>query len=149
MKVIAFDVLEQKRLSEQMGFEYRSLEDLLKQSDIVSLHVPYLPSTKHLINQKTIHSFKKGAVLINTSRGGLIETGALVKALDEKILSAAALDVLEGEESQNYDLLQRENVIYTPHMAFYSREAVQRILDTTVENIRAFLEGKPRNTVSL
>ncbi len=172
MKVMAFDVKEQKFLSEVMGFEYVSLEDLLKQSDIISLNVPYLPSTKHLINDKTIRLIKKGAILINTARGGLINTDALVKALDEGILSGAGLDVLEEEEFlleekrllqgtpeteghwqklqttlKNHVLLHRENVIYTPHMAFYSREAVQRILDTTVDNIRSFVNGKASNSV--
>jgi lactate dehydrogenase-like 2-hydroxyacid dehydrogenase len=118
-----------------------------KRSDIISLNVPYLSSTKHLINHKTIRLIKKGAILINTARGGLIDTDALVKALDEGILSGAGLDVLEEEELKNHALPHRENVIYTPHMAFYSREAVQRILDTTVDNIRSFMEGKASNPV--
>lgn len=172
MKVLAFDVKEQKFLSEIMGFEYVPLEELLKKSDIVSLNVPYLPSTKHLINKKTIRLIKKGAVLVNTARGGLIDTDALVMALDEGILSGAGLDVLEEEEFlleekrllqgtaetedhwrklqttlKNHVLLHRENVIYTPHMAFYSREAVQRILDTTVDNIRSFISGNASNPV--
>ncbi len=171
MKVIAFDVKQQNFLSEILNFEYVSFEDLLKRSDIISLHAPYLPSTRHLINKKNIGLIKKGAVLVNTARGGLIETDALVEALDKKILSGAGLDVLEEEEYvleekrlleggeseehwrrlqttlKNHVLLHRENVIYTPHMAFYSYEAVQRILDTTLDNIRAFLEGKPVNQV--
>ena len=172
MKVIAFDVKMQKTLSEKMNFEYVSFEELLKKSDIISLHVPDLPSTHHLINDQTIRLIKRGAVLINTARGGLVETGALVKALDEKILSGAGLDVLEDEEYiledkrllensgdekywsklqttvQNQSLLHRENVIFTPHLAFYSREAVQKILNTTAENISAFLSGQPLNKVN-
>ena len=109
--------------------------------------------------------------MVNTARGGLIETDALVEALDKKILSGVGLDVLEEEEYlleekrllegaeteehwrrlqttlKNHVLLHRENVIYTPHMAFYSREAVQRILETTVENIKAYLGGHPQNRV--
>ncbi len=172
MKVVAYDVRKNAFLSEVMGFEYAGLDELLAKSDIVSLHVPYMPSTKHIINTDTIRKIKRGAVLINTSRGGLVETGALVKALDEGILSGAGLDVLEEEEYlleeariaqagtgeehwtklqtvlHNHVLLHRENVIYTPHMAFYSREAVQRILDTTIENIRTFLKGTPLNRVN-
>ncbi len=171
MKVLAYDVQEKKFLSEVMGFEYTPLEELLAKSDIISLNVPYLPSTHHMINDKTVRMIKKGAVLINTARGGLIETSALVKALDEGILSGAGLDVLEEEEFileekrilenseskahwdklnttlKNHVLLHRENVIYTPHMAFYSREAVQRILDTTIENIRAHLDSRPVHLV--
>ncbi len=171
MKVLAFDVQKKSFMSEVLNFEYVSLEELLKNSDIISLHVPSLPSTIHMINDKTIHQIKKGAMLINTARGNLIETGALVKALDKKILSGVGLDVLEGEEYileekrlldehhekvphpmmgitvKNHVLLHRDNVIFTPHMAFYSREAVERILDTTVENIAAFLKGHPINLV--
>lgn len=172
MKVIAYDVKQQTFLSEVMDFRYVSLEELLSVSDIISLHVPYMPQTHHLIHLGNISKIKRGAVLINTSRGGLIETAALVKALDEGIFAGAGLDVLEGEELileerrllataddkeawgkiqvalKNHVLLARDNVIYTPHMAFYSEEAVKRILDTTIQNIRAFLQGRPVNTVS-
>lgn len=171
MKVIAYDVKQQNFLSEILNFEYVSFDELLKRSDIISLHAPYLPSTRHLINKKNIGLIKKGAVLVNTARGGLIETDALVEALDKKILNGVGLDVLEEEEYvleekrllegaetedhwrrlqttlKNHVLLHRENVIYTPHMAFYSCEAVQRILDTTMDNIQAFIEGKPANRV--
>lgn len=169
MKVLAFDV---KKQSEPVNFEYVSFEEILKRSDIISLHVPYLPSTRHLINRNNICLIKKGAYLINTSRGGLIETDALIEAIDKKILSGAGLDVLEEEEYvleekrllegpetkehwqriqttlKNHVLLHRENVIYTPHMAFYSYEAVQRILETTAGNIQSFLQGNPENQVS-
>lgn len=172
MKVVASDVKEQLFLSEVMGFQYQSLEEVLSQSDILSLHTPFLPQTRHLINDRTIRKIKRGAVLINTSRGGLIDTDALVQALDSGILSGAGLDVLEEEEYlleekrlqpedanheehwrrlqttlKNHVLLQRENVIYTPHMAFYSREAVVRILETTVSNILAFENEKKLNRI--
>ncbi len=172
MKVVAFDIKKQSFLSEVLNFEYVPFEELLKRSDIISLHAPYLPSTRHLINKNNIGLIKKGAVLVNTARGGLIETDALVEALDKKILSGVGLDVLEEEEYlleekrllegaqteehwkrlqttlKNHVLLHRENVIYTPHMAFYSREAVQRILETTAQNIQAFLRGQPQNKVN-
>jgi len=173
MTVIASDVKEQSFLAEVLGFKYLPLEELLSQSDILSLHTPFLPQTRHLINDRTIEKIKPGAILINTSRGGLIDTGALVKALDRGILSGAGLDVVEEEEYlleekrlqqedssqeehwrhlqttlKNHVLLQRENVIYTPHMAFYSREAVIRILETTIENIDAFHSGKSLNRVA-
>jgi D-lactate dehydrogenase len=171
MKVLAFDIKKQAFLSEVLNFEYVSLEDLLRRSDIITLHAPYLPSTKHLINKSNIGLIKKGAVLVNTARGGLIQTDALVEALDKKILSGAGLDVLEEEEClleekrllenaetkeqwekqqtalKNHELLHRDNVIFTPHMAFYSREGVERILETTAENIEAFFQGNCRNEV--
>jgi len=173
MKVLASDVRQQPFLAEVMGFEYAPFESVLGRSDILTLHTPYMPQTRHLINEQTIQKIKPGAVLVNTSRGGLIETGALVKALDTGILSGAGLDVLEEEEClleekrlqqdakdeedhwrklqttlKNHVLLHRENVIYTPHMAFYSREAVIRILETTVNNIGSFEKGCAINQVA-
>lgn len=172
MKVIAYDVKENKFLSEVMGFEYADFDTVLSKSDILSLHLPYMPSTWHILDFSAFKKIKKGAILINTSRGGLVETGALIKSLDKGWLSGAGLDVLEEEEYvleetrltqpeshsghwvklrtvlDNNILLHRENVIYTPHMAFYSKEAVQRILDTTIDNIRSFMGGKPLNVVN-
>jgi D-lactate dehydrogenase len=172
LRVLAYDVKKNNFLSEVLGFQYVSLDEVLGGSDIISLHAPYTPATHHLINSDNISKIKRGAILINTARGGLVETSALVKALDEGILSGAGLDVLEGEELileerrllataedkeaweklnvalKNYVLLHRDNVIYTPHMAFYSKEAVMRILDTTISNIRGFLAGSPENVVN-
>lgn len=173
MRVLASDTRENRFLSEVMGFEYVPQEQVMAESDILSLHVPLLSSTKHMINQRTIKQLKKGLILINTSRGGLIETEALVEALDRGIIAGAGLDVLEEEEFlleekrlladtvaedrsrrlqtalSNHVLLNRENVIYTPHMAFYSKEAVERILETTAFNIKAFYQGTPVNQVAL
>lgn len=168
MRVLAYDAYPQGILSEVLGFEYVPLETLLAESDVISLHVPLIESTHHLINMETIRLIKRGAVLINTARGAIVDTEALVVALDEGILSGAGLDVLEGEETikeeaqlisaalpveklraivRNYALLHRDNVIITPHVAFYSVEAENRIIDTTVDNIEAFLRGEPINTV--
>jgi D-lactate dehydrogenase len=169
MHVVTFDVRQEPLLAEVLSFRYVSLEELLRASDIVSLHCPYSPKTYHMINSENIRQFKRGALLINTARGGLIDPAALTLALDEGILAGAALDVLEGEELLkderqilaqplaqdklrtlllNHSLLNRDNVVITPHIAFNSREAVQRILETTLENLRAFLQGQPRNLVS-
>jgi len=169
MNVVAFDVRHEPLLAEVLNFRYVPLEELLKASDIVSLHCPYSPKTHHLIHLENIRLFKRGALLINTARGGLVDTAALTQALDEGILAGAALDVLEGEELLkderqilaqplaqdklrtlllNHSLLNRDNVVITPHIAFNSREAVGRILDTTLENLRAFLHGQPQNLVS-
>jgi D-lactate dehydrogenase len=169
MKVVAYDVKNDKKLAKKYKFDYVSLQDLFSKSDIISLHAPYNKFTHHLINSDNINLIKKGAYLINTSRGGLVETGALLKALSDGTLSAAGLDVLEEEcfikeEAQllskefpktcdlktalnNHILLQRKNVIITPHNAFNSKEALTRILDTTIENICALIKGKPINVV--
>lgn len=170
MSVLAYDVIRNNLMAETLGFEYTSFEYLLAQSDILSLHAPYRKETHHLINKDNITKIKKGALLINTARGALVETEALALALDQGILSGAGLDVLEGEELikeerqilakdysldrlktllQNHILLNRENVVITPHIAFNSREAFMRILETTARNISMYLAGKPENVVSL
>lgn len=169
MNVIAFDVARNAWMAETLGFEYVAFDALLARSDIISLHAPYNPQTHHMINASNIGRIKRGALLINTARGGLVETSALAKALDQGILAGAGLDVLEGEELikeerqilsheypvdrlktllQNHILLNRENVVITPHIAFNSREACLRILDTTVTNIAGFLAGKAENLLA-
>lgn len=168
MRVLAYDAFPQPILSEVLGFEYAPLERVLAESDVITLHVPLLPETYHLINTDTIHKIKRGAILVNTARGAVVQTEALVVALDTGILSGVGLDVLEGEESikeeaqllsdtlpveklraivRSYALLHRNNVIITPHVGFFSAEAEQRIIDTTVDNIEAYLQGAPRNVV--
>lgn len=169
MNVLVYDTRRDVFLSEVLGFQYTTLRDLLRRSDIVSLHVPYGPSTHHLMHRDTFRLMKRGALLINTARGGLIDTHALVWALDEGIVGGAGLDVLEGEDLvkeerqlleadfpkerlitalKNHILLHRENVVITPHIAFDSREALQRILETTVGNIAGFVAKSPLNLVS-
>src|SRR3989339_322734 len=167
MNVLAFDVREDKKLAKKFNFKYAGFEDLLSGSDIITLHVPYNEKTRHLISLQNINLIKKGAYLINTARGGLIETSALAKALGDGILAGAGLDVLEEEgfikeESQllsrvfpntsdiktilqNHILIRQKNVIITPHNAFNSREAITRILDTTILNIQSFLKNKRIN----
>jgi D-lactate dehydrogenase len=168
MNVVAYDVRQNKILSEVLGFEYVSLENLLARSDVITLHVPYIKATHHLMNKDTFKLVKKGAILINTARGGVVDTEALIEALDKKILSGAGLDVFEGEEVikeekqllydpknlevltslvKDHILLSKDNVVFTPHIAFYSKEAMERILETTVENVTAFASGNPQNVV--
>ncbi len=168
MNVVAFDMHKNKFISEVLGFSYVGFDELLKQSDIITLHVPYNSSTHHLINRDNISLIKKGAILINTSRGAVVETEAIIEALDKKILAGAGLDVLEGEklimeekqllyEDKNLEklgelvkdhiLLSKENVVFTPHIAFYSSEALMRIAQTTAENIIAYINGRKINSV--
>jgi len=169
MDVLAYDVKPQPLVAEVLGFAYVPLVDLLRRSDVVSLHVPATPQTHHLMNRERFGLMKHGSSLINTARGDLVDAAALAWALDEGILAGAGLDVVEGEELvaeqerllatpgaeeklrtllRHHVLLRRENGIITPHAAFYSREALQRILDTTISNIRCFLAGQPENVVS-
>jgi D-lactate dehydrogenase len=169
MRVIAFDLFPVHQMADALGFNYVSLEELLGDSDIVTLHAPHSKETHHMIDEKAIQKMKKGAILINTARGALVDTDALVAGLRSGHLGGAGLDVLEEEQaimeegqilSRNYDekalrtlventiLLRMDNVIITPHIAFNSEEALDKILDTTMANIRAFQTGHPQNVVS-
>ena len=168
MKVIAYN----RRVDEELkakGVEYMDLDSLLGKSDIVTLHLPYNKETHHTINSENISKFKKGAILINNARGGLVETQAIYDGLKNEFISAAGLDVLEEEcgireegellstkfletcdlKTQLLDhmLLNREDVLITPHNAFNSNEAVEEIMETTFENIKSYLDGNPQNRV--
>jgi len=171
MHVIAYDPYPKAELSKLYNFDYVSLEELLKTSDIISLHVPYMPATHHILNQTNLQLVKPGAVLINTARGGLVETAGLVEALRSGRLAGAAMDVLEEEgfvkeEADilfsghpnleqlkivlaDHELMQMPNVIITPHNAFNTKEALTRILDTTASNIQGFAKGSPVNLVNI
>ncbi|MBT6774278.1 hydroxyacid dehydrogenase [Candidatus Woesearchaeota archaeon] len=169
MNVLVFDLHQDKKLAKTMGFKYTAMDKLLKESDVVSLHVPYNKHTHHLINKDKLSLMKKNAILINTSRGGIIDTEALVNALKRKKLAGAGLDVLEEESelieetqllkkefTKNYDLktvvenhvlLEMPNVIITPHNAFNTNEALMRILETTIKNIKRYKISKKINVV--
>lgn len=170
MHILVSDVRHDDLLARSLGFTYVTLDELLATSDIITLHAPYSPRTHHLINRRNIRTVKYGAILINTSRGGLVETSALVEGLQEGILSGVGLDVLEEEGliKEERELLSREftheklrialethlllfrnDVIITPHNAFNSIEAVQRILDTTLLNIEAYYAGNPQNIIDV
>lgn len=170
MQVLAHDAHPDQAFSEQHGFSYTDLPSLLAQSDIVTLHAPHTKETHHLINQTNITLMKRGSLLINTARGELVETGALIEALRSGHIAGAGLDVLEEERSlkeelemfgqhreikanmrtviQDHILIDLPQVVVTPHIAFFTREAKQEILRVTVENILNFAAGKPQNIVS-
>jgi len=170
MNILAYDPYPREGLDQELNFRYTSLEELLSQSDIITLHTAYRPETHHLINSTNIKTFKKNSYLINTARGPLVETKAILEGLDTGILAGAGLDVLEEEcalreehqvLSRTYQatcdlttvlhghmLIKDPRVIVTPHNGFNSYEAIERINQTTVENISAQLEGNVSNTVS-
>ncbi len=151
MQILAFDVHQNEGYATEFGFEYVSFEDLLKNSDIVTLHAPATPETNHMISQQNISLMKPSAFLINTARGSLVETEALVTALENKQISGAGLDVLEDETQLTpieEKLVKMDNVISTPHMAFYTAEAEQAIMQTTVDNILGFISQKLQNVVN-
>lgn len=169
MKVIAFDAFPNEDIAHTLGFTYMPLTEVLGSSDVISIHVPYNEHTHHLINKSNIGSIKKGAYLINTSRGAVIETEALVEALKNESLAGAGLDVLEEEGDmademklmndshpkeaemktllENHYLVNHPRVIVTPHVAFNTLEAVMRIIDATIKNIDQYSAGTPENVV--
>jgi len=151
MKIIACDSYPNQDLVKTYDFKYVLLDQLLKEANIITIHVPSLPETHHLINSKNISLVKDGSLIINTARGDIIETAALVAWLKRNKLGAAGLDVLEDEKeltSKEKGLLKLPNVIVTPHTAFYTLEAEQAIAETTSENIKQFILGKTQNQVN-
>lgn len=169
MKVLGYDVKPHKDAARDLQFEYVEFKELLQRSDIVTLHVPAIKETRNMISEDEFTAMKDGAVLINTARGSIVDTRALLHALSDGKVAAAGLDVLTEEPvlreeaellrsaySREHDLhalladhilLRLRNVIITPHSAFNTREAIQRILTTTRENIEAYLAGEPENIV--
>lgn len=129
--------------------EYVDLDTLLRKSDVISLHCPLFPETERLINRDTISKMKDGVILINNSRGGLLDEQAVSDALNSEKLRYAAVDVVRTEPiAADNPLLSAKNCIITPHMSWAAVEARGRIVDITAGNIRAFLEGRPRNVVN-
>jgi len=158
MKILAYDAHENENLARKLDFNYTGLDELLCQADVITLHVNLSPTTRHLINKQNISQIKRGSILINTSRGEVIESQALIEALESGILSGVGLDVLEEEKMLAGDkndeiieidkkLIQMPNVVVTAHMAYNSREARSRILETNTDNIKKFLEGNIQNAV--
>jgi glycerate dehydrogenase len=137
MRVIAFDL------------DRGNLDDLLRESDVVSLHVPLFPETREVINARTIALMKPAAFLINTSRGPLINEVDLAAALNSGRIAGAALDVLSAEPPPaDHPLLSARNCIVTPHMAWSTTEARRRLMAAVIENVRAFCAGAPKNVVT-
>lgn len=169
MKVLAYDTYQDEAFAKSTGVVYTSFEDLLKNADVVTLHVPALPETHHLMNKTAFDLMKPGSYLINTARGEIIDTDALVTALQTQKLAGAALDVLESEHDlyneehllshntdhtelwrqivANHILIDRPNVIVTPHIAFNTKEAKKEITEITISNINNWIAGATSNTI--
>ncbi len=131
------------------GVEAAELDDIFRESDVISLHCPLTDATKHLISQRTLDLMKREAFLINTGRGPLVDEAALAKALNEGGIAGAGLDVLSLEPARaDNPLLTAKNCLITPHVAWASRESRSRLIDITAANVRAFLAGRPVNVVN-
>jgi len=168
MKVIAYDKFPNKDLAKKLGFKYVTFKQVCQKADFITLHLPLTQETHHIFNDDAFNSMKKGVTIVNTGRGSLIDTAAFLKALNKKIIGAAALDVLELENDlrketrisslgqdknrlkllmENTNLIQRPNVIVTPHLAFYTKEAIERILKTTIANLKGHVSKRYKNKV--
>lgn len=171
MKVVAYDAFPKEELQDSLNFKYLELDELLAKADAVSIHVPYFPSNHHFMNIESLKKMKPGAFLINTARGELVDTKALIEVLDNGLLGGAAIDVIEGEALLNHHeetallrsntlpedvmrhsveisiLKKMPNVIVSPHNAFNTIEAIGRINNTTVKNIIDYWYGNTPNKV--
>lgn len=170
MNILGYDHSQKQELVENYRIKYVDFDTLLKESDFISLHAPLTKDNRHMFNEESFKKMKNSAVLINTARGELIETSALFNAISKKEIAGAGLDVLESEETisdpdylidinllnecalkqtiLNTRLQQLPNVIITPHIAYNTKEAINRILNTTMTNIAAFLDGVVENNVN-
>jgi len=157
MEVLAYDIYPDEEFARREGVKYVSLKELYGHSDIISLHVPLTDQTSYMIDEDTIAQMKPGVMIVNTGRGQLIHTNALIEGLKSKRIGSAGLDVYEEEREYFYEdvsdqiidddtlarLLSFNNVIVTSHQGFFTAEALHNIADTTLQNIQEFIDGKP------
>ncbi len=145
-KIVAFSRSESEA-AHALGITYVPLDTLLRESDIISLHVPATPETHHLINAERLALMKPSAILINCARGSVVDNAALARALAEGAIAGAAIDVFDTEPPlpQDYPLLAAPNTILTPHIGFLSEESMRRRAEIVFQNITAYLSGSPEN----
>lgn len=173
MKVIAYDIFQNLEEAKRIGYEYVDLDKLLREADIITIHANLTKENYHMINESAFEKMKDGVIIINTARGAIIDTKALIKYLNSGKISYAALDVLENEPEikEEVQLLEKElredemkkllanhmlfdmedrleKVLITPHNAFNSKESLEEIKRTTVDNIISFVNGKPINVLT-
>lgn len=149
MKILYHSAHRKEELEKELGLECVRLRELLRRSDYVTLHVPLLPSTRHLIGEKELELMKESACLVNTSRGPVVDEEALIKALRGKRIAGAALDVYENEPSVPDALIELNNVVLTPHIGSASSETRTKMAFMAVENLLSVLRGEvPPNLVN-
>ncbi|MFA7192311.1 MAG: NAD(P)-dependent oxidoreductase [Candidatus Paceibacterota bacterium] len=171
MNILAYDLFPNTDYAKSESVKYVTLDELLSGSDIVTLHAPYTKDNNHMINKDNIMKMKKGAYIVNTARGELVDTEAILLGIQNGIIAGAGLDVLEGERElkeefhlkysdaqnninyktllENHVLINIPEVIITPHVAFYTEEAENEIINTTIENINSFQQGQIKNTIKI
>ncbi len=170
MNIIACDLHPRPHLTEKFKVVYKDLEALLSESDIITLHVPYNSSTHHLIDEKRLTLCKPSAIFVNTCPRKVVDTDALLRALKENRLAGAALDTFEGEEFEilfeegllnkenltstawmhaldEFDILHSEKAVITPYISYYTVEALNRLLNSTANNLKSYFSGHPQNVI--
>jgi D-lactate dehydrogenase len=170
MKIVTSSSCRDEAFSASLNIKHVSFDEAISHADIVTLHVPYTPKTHHIMDEVAFKKMKKGSYIINTARGGIVDTQALFNAIESNHLGGAGIDVFEQEEQlmeelsvlsglrpRGYDyktllldhlLVRHHNVIVTPHNAFNSNEALQNIIDVTEQNLLSFDKGTPINIVT-
>jgi len=149
MRVVAYDPFIPDEAFTRAGVDRVDLPTLIAASDYVSIHTPLTPETKHLFNRETFARMKRGAYIVNTARGPIIDEAALAEALDSGQIAGAALDVMAQEPPPPSPLFGRDNVIITPHTSFYSEESLVELQIKAAQEVVAVLSGKaPRNPVN-
>ena len=150
MRILAFDKYPNFERAEEIGMKYVDLQTLLRESDVITLHVPLTPETEGLIGKSDIDFMKEGCVLINTSQGKVIDEKALIEALKSRKIAYAGLDVFEEEPPpKDNPLFKLENTVLSPHIGFHTLEAAKRCTEICIDNIVKFIEGQPQNLCQL
>jgi len=150
MRILAFDKYPNFERAEEIGMKYVDLQTLLRESDVITLHVPLTPETEGLIGKSDIDLMKEGCVLINTSQGKVIDEKALIEALKSRKIAYAGLDVFEEEPPpKDNPLFKLENTVLSPHIGFHTLEAAKRCTEICIDNIVKFIEGQPQNICQL
>jgi len=149
MNILSVTTHPSPKRAQALGVKFVDLDTLLSESDIVTLHVPLIPETEHMISTRELAKMKSTAILINTARGKVVDEAALIEALREKKIAGAGLDVFEKEPlPADSPLLKMDNVVLTPHIAFLSEESLDECTYMSIENVEMFAKGKPQNVVN-
>lgn len=149
MNVICWTFNPSAEREKRLGVSFVDLETLLKESDVISIHLPYSDETHHFLGEKELSMVKPGSIFINTSRAELVDTSALVKQLESGRIAGAGLDVFDEEPIfKNNPLLKLKNVVLSPHIGFNTQEATEKILEISITNIVQFIKGSPENVVN-
>ena len=148
MRLLGYDVQQSQAMIDDLGMRYAPLSELFAASDVVTLHAPLTPDTRDLVNGALLRRLPDTAIIVNTARAGLIRQDDLLEALGARTIAGAGLDVIDLGRESGPKLLALENVVSTPHIGFYTREALARLTAICVDNVVRFLEGAPINVAA-